>query len=565
MINEYNTIADMKSASTTSMSNGQVAYVKGYFAAGDGGGGMFILNKTDTQPDNKGIIIAPNTTAGRWIRQYEGFMNVEYFGVQKAWDFYGTTDPVFSNSDRIQLMIDYAHSRRTGHGDSKSKDVTIFFPNGDYFIDKTIILKDEVKLLGSSATILTNEKYNYDYMFRLDSGAVTKLRMEEFIVNMNQQFTCGGFHIKAAFPTGSAPSGLWGSVFRNITVQNCKGIGMYLEGGEGVTATGATSNWNLPNQMNIFDNVRIDRMSAAFPCMKITGQNANYTFLNCEFRNQQGLILGGTCIEIKSVNSGTTYTERMGTTAVSFINSGGGAYSEYFATINDSTNITFDTNFFEGLDTCFSIKDSLQIQIFNNRFANAAGTGFLPSSSSSTSNVGSVIAAENSIVNVWNNHVASGGDNFSAIGSQYFIKGVGNDNVFNIHNNSFSRPELAKTSGVLQTVGVDTAYTANNTTHGTLHTRTKKLVFATVPATPLSIVSKIDSDICPGETIFIKASGGSMQFLPMSLTSETTGRNVYLNGRGSLTLSNGQGATFIKIDNVSGNEKCAYHLVSVAN
>ncbi|AWH84916.1 hypothetical protein HYN59_07155 [Flavobacterium album] len=560
---EYNTIANMKSA--TGIANGQLAYVKGYFAAGDGGGGMFIYNSTDTQADNKGVIFAPNSGSGRWIRQYEGYMNVEYFGVQKAWDFYGTTDPLFSNSERIQLMIDYAYSKRTGFGDSKSSDMTIYFPTGDYFIDKTITLKDEVRLLGSSSTILTNEKYNYDYMFKLDVGPVTKLRMEDFIINTNQLYTCGGLHIKAAFPTTSDPSGLWHGVFRNITIQNCKGTAIYLEGGEGNTATTSTSNWNLPNQMVVFDNVRAERMTATYPALKLTGQNANYTFLNCEFRNKQGLTLAGTCVEIKSVNSGTSYMERMATNAVSFVNSGGGAYSEYFATIEDSTNITFDTNFFEGLDTCFSIKNSQQIQIFNNRFANAIGSGFLDSGHTSTGNVGSLIAAEGSIINIWNNHITSSGSNTSAIVNQYFITGTGNNNVFNVLNNSFSHPELSKTTGVLQTVSVDVAYAANNTTHGTLHTSSKKLVFATVPASPLSIVSKIDSDICPGETVFIKASGGSIQFLPMNPTSEITGRNIYLNGRASLTINNGQGVTFMKADNVSGNEKCAYHLVSIAN
>lgn len=89
----------------------------------------------------------------------------------------------------------------------------------------------------------------------------------------------------------------------------------------------------------------------------------------------------------------------------------------------------------------------------------------------------------------------------------------------------------------------------------------KKLVFVNSSGT----VNRIDSTVNAGETLFIRANGGNITFLPMNPTNETTGKNIFLNGRSSLVLTNGQAATFIKIDNVVGNEKASYQLVSISN
>lgn len=57
-------------------------YVRGYYSPGDGGGGTFLWNATDSTSDNGGTVIAPNAGGtGRWNRIYEpGEINVRWFG-----------------------------------------------------------------------------------------------------------------------------------------------------------------------------------------------------------------------------------------------------------------------------------------------------------------------------------------------------------------------------------------------------------------------------------------------------------------------------------------------------
>lgn len=543
-------------------SDNKLVYVKGYFSEGDGGEGFFIFKKNNEKPTNLGTIFSSsvmqsdNTTTGRWIRQYSGFMNVSYFGVQRDWKSTGD----YTNSERIQNMIDYATTDANTVYSSEA-DLTIYFPNGQYFIDKPLILKDRVKLLGSPGTLLTNKGDVYDYMFKLNSGPVTNFRMENFLINLNNQPNVGGIHIKGIFPgTGYQRGGLWNGNFKNINIQSAKGNGIYLEGSESTTATSPSSNWNLPNQFIIFENVRVQEKQAEYFALKMTGQNANYTFLNCEFNGNADSPVNGGCIYIGSVNSeDSSYTDRIGSDAISFINSGIGGYSKYGAIIRDSGNITFDSCFFEGLDFAFDIKNSEQISVLRSRFANAAGCGTI--SSSHTNNVGRIFTIENSIVNIRENRVAvTETSYYPKLVNQQFILGVGNNNVINIKDNSFKFPELGNCVGVIQTVPVIS---------NKISLWSKKFIFINVPTTynaSTSDVKIISSDINHGETIFLRANGGTLKFLPMPGNVPVAGsNNIYLNGRTSLTLTNGQGATFIKIDNGGISTPPTYQLVSVAN
>ena len=90
---------------------------------------------------------------------------------------------------------------------------------------------------------------------------------------------------------------------------------IYLEGGE------VGSNYNLPMQFIIFENIRTSRKDPNTYALKLTGQNANYTFLNCEFLTEPQTHADGTCVFISSTNSGTNLL-KVGTNAASFINCG---------------------------------------------------------------------------------------------------------------------------------------------------------------------------------------------------------------------------------------------------
>jgi hypothetical protein len=57
-----------------------LAVAAGFWAPGDGGGGVFCWDSTSTTGDDGGTIIVPSNPTGRWMRIYSGPINVAWFG-----------------------------------------------------------------------------------------------------------------------------------------------------------------------------------------------------------------------------------------------------------------------------------------------------------------------------------------------------------------------------------------------------------------------------------------------------------------------------------------------------
>lgn len=74
------TIAELKAINVASVVDGSSTNVLGYYAAGDGSGGVFIYNFGSVAADNGGTVIAPTAGAGRWLRVYTGAISVDWFG-----------------------------------------------------------------------------------------------------------------------------------------------------------------------------------------------------------------------------------------------------------------------------------------------------------------------------------------------------------------------------------------------------------------------------------------------------------------------------------------------------
>ena len=70
---------------------------------------------------------------------------------------------------------------------------------------------------------------------------------------------------------------MWDSRISDINIFGFKGHGVFLEGG------GDLSDYLLPNQFNVFENVRVFKNSDFSNALKLTGQQGQITFLNCEF------------------------------------------------------------------------------------------------------------------------------------------------------------------------------------------------------------------------------------------------------------------------------------------
>lgn len=97
---------------------GGYVFVRGFYSAGDGGGGMFRWDSTDTSSaNNNGTIVTPTDSGlaatGRWKRVHEGEVNARWFGVNPS-----QTD----NTAALQAAVTYVSS---GSG-------MLYIPAGEY-------------------------------------------------------------------------------------------------------------------------------------------------------------------------------------------------------------------------------------------------------------------------------------------------------------------------------------------------------------------------------------------------------------------------------------------------
>ena len=98
---------------------GDLVYIKGFTFPGDGGGGYFMWKTDDIfltgvlSTDNAGTVLQSWNTSlqGRWVRQYDGHINVAYFGAVGAWG---------DNTSNIQRAIDFAEIVADGLNDYKT-------------------------------------------------------------------------------------------------------------------------------------------------------------------------------------------------------------------------------------------------------------------------------------------------------------------------------------------------------------------------------------------------------------------------------------------------------------
>lgn len=132
------TIAEAKTLLKTSAS--KYAEILGYYAQGDGGGGIYYLDESDTiSVDNGGSIIVAND-GGRWKLNHRGLITVKQFGAVGN----GVTSDVAS----VNAAIAYVNSL--------SASVTLLFNSGRYNLKAGVtqkITKDHVSIIGENAFI----------------------------------------------------------------------------------------------------------------------------------------------------------------------------------------------------------------------------------------------------------------------------------------------------------------------------------------------------------------------------------------------------------------------------
>lgn len=132
------TIAALKALTVTYNS----VLVLGYYAAGDGGGGVFRWNSGDASADNLGTIIIPNSApgTGRWNRLSDGNVSVKWFGAKG--------DGVADDTTSVQAAIT---SLSTLGG-------TVIFPTGTYLTDRLVVKYSSIVLMGNGRSSVIKSK-----------------------------------------------------------------------------------------------------------------------------------------------------------------------------------------------------------------------------------------------------------------------------------------------------------------------------------------------------------------------------------------------------------------------
>ena len=126
----YSNMIALRAASISS----DMVTLLGYYEEGDGGGGTFRWDSTDTtSADNGGTILVPTSglsSSGRWKRVYEGEINARWFGMHPV----GNLGPTgqFDNTAALQAAINWASTDLTRTPNSTITGGTVFIPFGYY-------------------------------------------------------------------------------------------------------------------------------------------------------------------------------------------------------------------------------------------------------------------------------------------------------------------------------------------------------------------------------------------------------------------------------------------------
>lgn len=567
---------------------GDTVYVQYHTNYFDGGGGFFNFIPGVTKNDNDGTIIKSSLIAtGRWIRQYDGHINVRFFGT------IGAAQP--NDGDRIQAAIDYAASNFIDNYYTKGN--VVYIPSGNYRIHNTLVLKDGVSIIGDSvSTTFLTAGYPNDapvpgfpspypgstyggYMMVMATGRVTGCNIsnigfsghvavgENFNPDVTETKTKGCMHFEAKVGGQYGDGGLWNSTFKNINIRNFNGHGIYLDGsGEG------DGGYMAPNQLSIFENVYVNRQKSSTHSLLMEGQQGQITFLNCGLA---GITYGknastGEFKIIKGMNAVIRNKGYIQTAVVSFINSTfqDGEYGAYIAF---AECVTFDTCWFENLDLGVTAsnneyRSSKSINIINSRFANASGFGSLKVINKNPVVVGQTsgrcITTVGSEVNAYNNYVLVSDPNetgkYNPFTNNVFALGLRPSGAYETApnmgirtiGNSFMDSRLGYTGGILQTFPI-----LNETTSGKyVNLKDTKLVYITgVSGNPS--IDRIECSVNAGEIISISTSNLPIKF------GET--KNIILSGKGSVIVNKGDIATFVKLDIPLNNYSEAYQLLSI--
>jgi len=205
--------------------------VKGYYTAGDGGGGMFYWEKNSRAIENGGTAFRNDAgTSGRFVRLYDiETINVKWFGAKGD----GQNDDTQAFIEALKILPNLGG--------------TVIVPNGTYNISKTITVGDGnfgsqssnrngIHIVGDGNAVLRATE-------ALDNMIEVKGAIKDFLLS-GVTVDCAG---KAK--TGVTMTAFIGCAIRSSSIINFTKTGLVLMGG-----FAPTGNYNIYNQ---FENLNV--------------------------------------------------------------------------------------------------------------------------------------------------------------------------------------------------------------------------------------------------------------------------------------------------------------------
>lgn len=227
-----NSLAELRLLNPAEYADGYQAWVAGYGAVNDGGGGFFSYLSTGTDADNDGTIIAPSTGIGRWFRIYAGVINAKWFGATGA----GVAD----DTTALQNALNTA---ALGDGESTARGGSIYIPVGVYLVTSFNLLRGTTVFGDGPNSTILRRTATTGYGLQFDSTGLAVTDVPDWVaikdLSIFQQGVAsagGGIYVNGATSAAKV-------MIENVRVEDCyRGIvtynneGSYFKGVEVVSA-----------------------------------------------------------------------------------------------------------------------------------------------------------------------------------------------------------------------------------------------------------------------------------------------------------------------------------------
>lgn len=204
-------IAELKTLDKTKE---QEAFATGYYTQGDGGGGSFWYDSTDTISVDNGVTVIVALDGGRWKLAHNGALSVKQGGAKG--------DGVTDDASAIQAVLNACPQRGT-----------VIFPAGNYVIGAQLNLNTDYLTLIGPGKLTAKSATNFEHMLLGVNRTGCLVRDLEFDANKAGRAT--GQTIRFC---GATFSSCTDCTFINVTVYNTRGFSSIP--GVGITLGGAS-------------------------------------------------------------------------------------------------------------------------------------------------------------------------------------------------------------------------------------------------------------------------------------------------------------------------------------